>query len=232
MSAQTADVPSRLLTDDRALRAAALFAEAAMRTLATRACFQAALCGGATLGAMLSALARLPAFRRLDWRHVHLFAVDDSWDETAIHDLAACPVPRDHLQRPRSADIARADAARRYEQAIAAQFGLRAGELPVFDFVLLEAGADGRVAGFVQEETAAANVTRLVVTHPRGEPRVALALPVINAARTIALVCDRPCPALLNPQGELHLLSPSTARSRGAATPLTGRAPRSSLPPT
>ena len=228
--------PSPLPPADPAARAAAaLFAETAMRTLATQPSFRAALCGGSTLAAMLAALARLPAFRRLDWRHVHLFAVDDSWDEAAMDQLAACPLPREHLHRPRSADIARADAARRYEQALAAQFGLHAGDVPVFDFLLLETGADGRIAGFECEEAAAANVTRLVVPHPRGEPRLALALPVMNAARVIALVCDSPrSPAmeLLNPQGELHVLSPSTARSSGAATPATGRASRSALPPT
>jgi 6-phosphogluconolactonase/glucosamine-6-phosphate isomerase/deaminase len=224
-----------LLAAEAAPRAATLFAQAAMHTLATKGAFHAALCGGPGLRAMLSALASLPANRRFDWHHVHVFAVEDAWDEASMNALAACPLPGRNVRRPRSADIPRHDAARRYEQQLASHFGLRSGELPVFDFMLLSATVDGRVAGFWPEEKAAANVTRLVVTHDRGEPRIALALPVINASRILALVCDSAdlaCAALFKPQGEFHLLSPRTARSSGAATPPTLRASRKALPPT
>jgi 6-phosphogluconolactonase/glucosamine-6-phosphate isomerase/deaminase len=234
MSAAVTDCDSRRLRDDPAAHAATLFARAAMCTLATRTAFHAALCGGALLATTLAALARLPAFRRIDWRHVHVYAVDDSWDEAAMSELAATPLLRENVRRPRGADMARHDAARRYEQQLTARFALPAGAVPVFDFMLLEADGQGRVAGFSREGHGAANVTRLVVAHERGLPRVALGLPVIDAARSIALTCDStcaPCLELLNPKGALHVLSPSTARSSGAATPPTGRASRSALPP-
>jgi 6-phosphogluconolactonase/glucosamine-6-phosphate isomerase/deaminase len=235
MNSRVPDTGSPLLPEDPAARAATLFARAAMCTLATQTTFHAALCGGAMLAAMLAALAQLPAFRRIDWRHVHVYAVDDSWDEAAMSELAASPLRRENIRRPRSADIARHDAARRYEQQLAAHFALHAGEVPVFDFMLLDADAGGRVAGFSREDKGAANVTRLVVAHERGLPRVALGLPVIDAARSIALNCESPrspCLDVLNPTGVLHLLSPRTARSSGAATPPTGRASRRALPPT
>lgn len=231
----TAVSDSASLAAEVASRVATLFAQAAMHTLATKAVFHAALCGGPDLQAMLSALASLPANRRIDWRHVHVFAVDDAWDEATMNALATCPLPGGNFRRPRSADISRHDAARRYEQQLVSHFGLRSGELPVFDFMLLSSTADGRVAGFWPEEKAAANVTRLVVTHDRGEPRIALTLPVINESRMLVLACDSPalpCAALFKPQGEFHLLSPRTARSSGAATPPTARAPRKALPPT
>jgi 6-phosphogluconolactonase/glucosamine-6-phosphate isomerase/deaminase len=223
------------MAEGTAQRAATLLAQSAMQTLATRPAFHAALCSGPMLDHTLQALARLPAFRRIGWRHVHLFAVDDSWDETSMSRLAACPLPRDNVRRPPVADVARHDAAHRYEQHLAASFGLAGGSLPVFDFVLLAEDDDGRIAGYAAGDRSAATVTRLVVAHERGVPRVALALPVIDAARTLVLACDSPrppCMRLLNPQGQFHLLSASTARSSGAATPATARASRSTLPPT
>jgi 6-phosphogluconolactonase/glucosamine-6-phosphate isomerase/deaminase len=222
------------MAEGTAQRAATLLAQSAMHTLATRPAFHAALCGGPMLDDTLQALARLPAFRRIDWRHVRVFAIDDSWDETSMSRLAACPLPRDNIRRPPVADVARHDAAHRYEQQLAASFGIAGGSLPVFDFVLLAEDGDGRVAGYRDHDKAAATVTRLVVAHERGVPRVALALPVIDAARTVVLACESPrspCLRLLNPQGRFHLLSASTARSSGAATPATARAARSTLPP-
>jgi hypothetical protein len=148
--------------------------------------------------------------------------------------LAEIPVPPAQLQRPRSADIGHADAAGRYEQGLSAHFGLHPGGMPVFDFILLHESAGGRISGYAAHETSAANVTRLVVVHQRGRPRIALALPVIDAARVAVLFCERPGGSgagLLRPQGELHCLSPSTARSSGVAMPPTVRASRSGLPP-
>jgi 6-phosphogluconolactonase/glucosamine-6-phosphate isomerase/deaminase len=224
--------PASDLVRDTAMRAATLFAQAAMSTLAIRVSFHAALCGGPVLRAMLDALAGLPASRRIDWPHVHLYAVDDSWDEATVARLAASPAAPRNVQRPRVADVARHEAARRYEQRLAACFALPAGDLPVFDFVLLAAGTDGRISGYGCDTGAAANVTRLVVAHDRGLPRVALSLPVIDAARLVALAGETPCVRLLNPRGELHLLSASTARSSGTLTPPTARAMRSAFDPT
>jgi 6-phosphogluconolactonase/glucosamine-6-phosphate isomerase/deaminase len=223
------------MAEGAAQRAAILLAQSAMHALATRPAFHAALCGGPLLDDTMQALARLPAFRRIDWRHVILFAIDDSWDETSMSRLAACPLPRDNIRRPRVADVARHDAAHRYEQQLAASFGIAGGSLPVFDFVLLAEDDDGRVAGYTANDKDAATVTRLVVAHERGVPRVALALPVIDAARTVVLACNSPrspCVRLLNPHRQFHLLSASTARSSGAATPPTLRASRSIFPPT
>lgn len=165
-----------------AARAATLFAQAAMHTLATRTAFHAALCGGPMLAAVFDALARLPAYRRIDWRHVHVYAIDDTWDEAALQALAACPVPADNVLRPPVADVTRHDAARRYEQRLAASFSLHPGDVPVFDFVLL--------AGHRRDARAAANVARLVVAHERGRPGVALSLPVIESARCVVVACE------------------------------------------
>jgi hypothetical protein len=180
--------------------AAVRFAEAAMQVLATRAEFRAALCGGPPLTGMLVALHALPAFRRIDWHGVQLFAVDDGWDEPSSQALIGLPISRSHLHRPRSADISAVEAARHYERTLRTQFGLRAGELPIFDWVLL--GADS-AAG----DGAAGDAARLVVA----QPRVTLSRAVLQAAAQV--------------------LSPSTAKSTGTATPPTVRPLRTGLSP-
>jgi hypothetical protein len=180
------------------VRTAVQFAEAAMQVLATRAEFRAALCGGPALTDMLAALHGLPAFHRIDWRGVQIFAVDDGWDEPSSQALSGLPLPRSHVHRPRSADISPVDSARHYEHTLRTQFGLPAGELPVFDWVLL-------AADIAAHEGVAGDVARLVVA----QPRVMLSRAVLRAAAQV--------------------LSPSTARSSGVATPPTGRPVRSGL---
>jgi hypothetical protein len=181
-------------------RAAARFAEAAMQVLATRPEFRAALRGGPPLTGMLVALHALPAFHRIDWRSVQLFAVDAGWDEPSSQALISLPIPRSHLHRPRSADISAVDAARLYEGTLRTQFGLQAGELPVFDWVLLATDC-------AAHDGAAADAARLVVA----QPRVMLSRAVLQAATQV--------------------LSPSTVRSTGTATPPTVRPLRSCLSP-
>lgn len=188
------------MTTTPSARAAVRFAETAMQVLATRAEFRAAMCGGPQLTGMLVALHALPAFHRIDWHSVQLFAVDDSWDEASSQALIGLPIPRSHLHRPRSADVSAVEAARHYERTLCTQFGLRAGELPVFDWVLL--GADTAA-----NDGAAGDAARLVVA----QPRVMLSRAVLQAAAQV--------------------LSPSTAKSTGAATPPTVRPLRTCLSP-
>jgi len=155
-------------------QAAVQFAEAALQVLATRAEFRAALCGGPSLTGMLAALHGLPAFHRIDWRGVQIFAVDDGWDEPSSQALSGLPLPRGHVHRPRSADISPVDSARHYEHTLRTQFGLQAGELPVFDWVLLAAEA-------AAYEGLAGDAAHLVVA----QPRVMLSRAVLQAAAQV-----------------------------------------------
>lgn len=238
--------------DALAADAARLLAQGAMQTLATRPAFHAALGSGAWLAPMLAALARLPVRQRLDWACVHLLAADDAWDDAARQALAALPLPPGNLVWPRRAGIGRVDAARDYEQRLRAHFSLSAGALPVFDLVLLEAAAAGRIAGAAASAPQAADLARLVVAQPGAAPGLALALPVLEEARRIVLVGGQdtdataapptptaspaaptgspPSPppmAALRPRGELQWLLPSTTRSSASATPPTVRDSRS-----
>lgn len=188
-------------------RAAVLFAESAMQALATRPEFRAALCGGPQLTGMLQALHGLPAFHRIDWRSVQLFAADDGWDEASSHALFGLPLPRNHLHRPRSAEVSPVEAAWQYEHTLRAQFGLQAGGVPVFDLVLLDAAHAPHVA-------SASDTARLVVT----QPRLRLSDVVLQAAKVCEVIYGA--------------AAPHTTTSSGTATPPTARAGRTVLSPT
>lgn len=150
-----------------------------MGQLATQAQCRIALCGGPVLPPLFAELNALPAFHRIDWPHVHLFAADERWDESAMGVLLQLPMPRSNLVRPRAAGIAWLDAARDYEQLLRAHFSLTGGAIPTFDLLLHEGGS--HAAGGGSSAAAAIEVDRLVLSQPRG--RLALAPAVIAAAR-------------------------------------------------
>ena len=201
-------------------RAAVLFAESAMQALATRPVFRAALCGGEPLAQLLAGLRELPAFLRLDWQAVQLFALHDGWDAADLQRVHALPLPRANLHRPRSAGILRHDAARHYELTLRAHFGLRPGQLPLFDFVLLDAGGPPALAGGVSE------LALSVVVRSHGHPGVMLSSAVIETARRLVVAGTSAAPEL-RCSGEGHDPAASTARSSGAPTPATARAAHS-----
>jgi hypothetical protein len=205
--------------------AARLLAEAAMSALATRAACRIALCGGPWLAPTIAGLRALPALQRLDWQHLHIFAGDDTWDAEALQQLAALPLPRANLLRPRSAGIGPLEAARDYEQVLRAHFSLAAGAVPVFD-VLLQAAAGGRDApGEVSSHDAASEVGRLVMAQPRGLPAWTLSAAVVSAAR-LRLMLEGPAGAH-QPASRV----PSTTMSMASPTPATLRAGRSGFSP-
>ena len=210
------------MSDTVGRRAAVLFAEAAMQDLATRTLFRAALCGGDALARMLAALRALPAFARIDWEAVQLFALDDGWGPETLRELLALPLPRANLHRPRSAGIACQDAARAYEFTLRAQFGLAPGQLPRFDFVLLESGS------LAARATGENELALWAVARSHGQPGIGLSSVVLQAARRLVLVGEGAGEDVRQVRcaGELHVLAPSTARSSGTSTPATARAAR------
>lgn len=188
--------------DDAALR----LAEAAMGCLATRMACRIALCCDATLPPLLAALHTLPAFRRLDWPHLHVFATDERAEPAALQALAALPLPRGNLVRPRVAGIGRIEAARSYEQALRAHFSLPAGAVPVFDIVVLAAGSTDESGDCSAAAWRANEVGRLVVTQPRGTPVLALSASVLAAARCQLQLASPPRRAPTGPHAMGHPL--------------------------
>jgi hypothetical protein len=162
-------------------QAARSFAQSVMGLLATQVSCRVALCGGPLLSPLLAEFSTLPAFHRIDWPHVHVFATDDRWDESAMDLLSQLPVPRANLVRPRLADVARLDAARDYEQSLRAHFSLACGAIPTFDVLLREAGRPKPGGRFLAGTPAANEVGRLVIAHPQGG--LTLSTAVMAAAR-------------------------------------------------
>jgi len=140
-----------------------------------------ALCGGPVLPPLLGELSALPAFHRIDWPHVHLFATDERWDEAAMGLLLLLPMPRANLVRPRGAGMGRLDAARDYEQSLRAHFSLSCGAVPAFDLLLQEAAPPTAGTAWLPHGPAADEVGRLVLAHPHGG--LTLAPAVLAAAR-------------------------------------------------
>ena len=164
--------------------AARALAQAVMAQLALQPCCRMALCGGPVLPPLLAALNGLPAFQRIDWPHVHVFAADGRWDESAMAVLRQLPTPRCNLVRPRTAGMARLDAARDYEQTLRAHFSLAGGAIPAFDLMVLDAAAPGAGPGTGAAPSArgtpALEVGRLVLAQADG---LSLSPAVVAAAR-------------------------------------------------
>lgn len=203
--------------------AASLFLESARRAIATGAVCNVLVGHGPRIAAVLGLLVHVTGMRAPDWTRIHVFAADAH----RPGQRATQTLPPLHMHRiPPGGGLG---AAGRYEQMLRAHFSLRPGELPRFDLALLEFGPRGAVAGMRPHDRTRTELTRLVVPGPGAGRGPAVTLPVINAARRLVLLgasAARLNRSLLNPQGELVLISPSTARSIGAATPATVRAHR------
>ena len=70
-------------------------------------------------------------------------------------------------------------------------FGLKAGEFPAFDLILLGIGTDGHTASLFPGQEGLEEEKRLVIAVTGGDPdvdRLTLTLPVINRARHVVFL--------------------------------------------
>ena len=137
----------------------------------------------------------------LDWRRIHIFLVDERFvraddrdsnyrmiRETLLDGLA---IPAGNIHAPGTGLHTAEVAARIYENDLEDHFGLRPGELPRFDLMVLGIGEDGHTASIFPESPALAETCRLVVVverDPALHDRVSLTLPVINRGRHIVFL--------------------------------------------
>ncbi len=168
--------------------------EAARCGLRERGAFQLALSGGSTPAPLYRRLSGQPDF---PWPRTELWLVDercvDPDDDRSnfrmirelIVDRVAIPGARVHPM-----PVLEADGDRRYEAALRSALEASAGRL---DFVLLGMGADGHTASLFPHSPALSERERWVVfndgprvTPPR--PRMTMTYPLLNAARSIALL--------------------------------------------
>jgi len=168
----------------------------------------AALSGGSTPRATYVGLARSWLHApdgSPDWTRVHLFWGDERYvppdDPQSNYRMARealidhVPIPPENVHPvPTTVGDAR-EAARQYEAELVKAFGLKPGEVPRFDLILLGMGADGHVASLFPGTAALEETKRLVVANwvPALETwRITMTLPVLNhAANVMVLVSGK-----------------------------------------
>jgi 6-phosphogluconolactonase len=180
--------------------AAEEFIRAANQAVEKRGRFAVALSGGSTpknLYALLAANASssLPWNQMFfffgDERHVPPDDVESNYRMANESLFSKAPIPPGNIFRvPTENPDADATAAA-YEQTLRNFFGVKPGEIPPFDLILLGMGPDGHTASLFPETNALKEKLRLVVANwveKLKTSRITLTLPVLNAARCVAFL--------------------------------------------
>ena len=156
--------------------------------------FTVALSGGSTPKSLYSVLARsaLPwdkiFFFWSDERHVPPDHPESNYRMAKEALLSKVPVPPENIFRVRAEEKDANVVAKDYEEALRSFFGLRPGEFPRFDLILLGLGPDGHTASLFPN-TAALNETKLLVVANWVEKfkanRITFTYPVLNNAACV-----------------------------------------------
>ena len=174
--------------------AAAEFIALASAAIRDHGKFTVALSGGSTPKSLYSVLARsaLPwdkiFFFWSDERHVPPDHPDSNYRIAKEALLSKVPVPPENIFRVRAEEKDANVVAKDYEEALRSFFGLRPGEFPRFDLILLGLGPDGHTASLFPN-TAALNETKLLVVANWVEKfkanRITFTYPVLNNAACV-----------------------------------------------
>ena len=161
--------------------------------------FHLALSGGSQTEPLCRRLMYDPNYRRLPWRRTHLWIVDERcvpFDDPASHYRVIDETIVDHADIPREqvhpifAESETPDVD--YEAQMRESLAWREKGHDRLDFVLLGMGDDGGTASLFPHEDALHEKRRLmrVTAHPESasDRRVTMTLPMINAARFIAVM--------------------------------------------
>jgi 6-phosphogluconolactonase len=180
------------------LHAAEFIAEAAGRVVGTAGRFTLCLSGGSTPRQTYALLAAPPLVDKIPWRDVHIFwgdercipleRPDNHFTMTSDLLLSKAPIPPENIHRMRAEAEDPEAAAGDYELELRRFFGLKRGEIPRFDLVLLGMGDDGHCASLYPRTSGLAENEKLVVAHyvPQREGhRLTLTLPTLNNARDV-----------------------------------------------
>lgn len=192
--------PVRIFPTQRALDDFMLgkWEEVSRSAVRRRGRFAVALSGGRTPVSFYERLAF--SGRTMPWGKTDVFLTDERCVPADHPDrnyrmigeklLGRVPIPLKNLH-PMPADLEPGMAAECYEKEMKTFFGLKDGEFPRFDLVLLGLGEDGHTASLFPGDAALAETRRLAVAVVRPAPdhhRISLTLPVINGADVIVFL--------------------------------------------
>jgi 6-phosphogluconolactonase len=193
----------RILEDQEALGHAAvdMFISLAETAMIAHNRFPVAFSGGSTPRGFYTLLGSSPYRNSVDWKRVHVFWVDERCvpryhaesNFKLVFDtvLSKVPLASGNIHRVRGEEEPER-AARSYEQELCSFFG---PAIPVFDLIVLGAGADGHTASLFPGSATLQEKSRLAVPVYLEAPkisRVTLTLPVLNhAAQVLFLASGR-----------------------------------------
>ncbi len=176
--------------------AAAEFTDLANNAIGERGRFTVALSGGSTPKGLYSLLAT--GAYSVPWEYVYCFwgderhvPPDDPENNYKMANeamLSKLPIPPKNIFRIVSEEKDAQVAAEKYEQTLIEFFGLRPGEFPRFDLVLLGIGPDGHTASLFPDSPKLHEKEHLVVANwveKFQTDRITLTLPVLNRAATV-----------------------------------------------
>ena len=217
------------LTDKPALitHALDLIVDKIHTTLEQQAQFTIALAGGSTPKPLYEALAQ----KSLPLEKIHIFWGDERYvaaDHPDSNQLMARQAWLDQVKfptvnihpMPTGSNDPSVDA-KTHNQELEEFFGVKAGEFPTFDLILLGMGDDGHTASLFPQTEALTVSDRLVtVGNKDGEPRLTFTYPLINNARCVMFLVagDNKRPALrsiFSPNGDERLYPAKAVKPQG-----------------
>jgi 6-phosphogluconolactonase len=171
----------------------------AREAAAARGVFTIALSGGSTPKVLYALLAEHPALRNsLPWdkmkvffgdeRHVGPGHADSNFQMASDAMLSKAPLQPEQIFRIKGEYPDTAQAAAEYEATIRREFGLKGGEFPRFDLVLLGMGSEGHTLSLFPGTKALHETQRIVTRNWVGKlytERVTLTAPAANNAANI-----------------------------------------------